>query len=145
MERERGWRTRLPPRWPGFDTRTWRHMWVEFVVGSPPNSEGFSPGPQVFPRPSGFSLGLQFFLPPQNQHIKFPIRLETVDKRATSRNAYRLFPINFTLDERHYFQLFYKARDWSRWKSQDEYQASCLLRCGCVGVCLEAAVNQVVP
>ena len=74
MERERGWRTRLPPRWPGFDTRTWRHMWVEFVVGSPPYSEGFSPGPQVFPRPSGFSLGLQFFLPPQNQHIKFPIR-----------------------------------------------------------------------
>ena len=48
MERERGWRTRLPPRWPGFDTRTWRHMWVEFVVGSPPYSEGFSPGPQVF-------------------------------------------------------------------------------------------------
>ena len=28
------WRSRLPPIWPGFDSRTWRHMWVEFVVGS---------------------------------------------------------------------------------------------------------------
>ena len=33
-----GWRSdesaRLPPIWPGFDFRTRRHMWVEFVVGS---------------------------------------------------------------------------------------------------------------
>ena len=30
-----GWRggesTRLQPMWPGFDSQTWRHMWVEFV------------------------------------------------------------------------------------------------------------------
>ena len=30
-----GWRsgesTRLPPMWPGFDSQTRRHMWVEFV------------------------------------------------------------------------------------------------------------------
>ena len=35
---EQGWRSgenaRLPPVWPGFDSRTRRHMWVEFVVGS---------------------------------------------------------------------------------------------------------------
>ena len=31
----------LPPLWPGFDSRTWCQMWVEFVVG-------FSPGPPVF-------------------------------------------------------------------------------------------------
>ena len=31
---------------PGFDSR--RHMWVEFVVGSRPCSEGFSPGSPVF-------------------------------------------------------------------------------------------------
>ena len=35
---EQGWRsgesTRLPPMWPGFDSRTRRYMWVEFVVGS---------------------------------------------------------------------------------------------------------------
>ena len=30
------------------DSRTRRHMWVEFVVGSHPCSEGFSPGTPVF-------------------------------------------------------------------------------------------------
>ena len=33
---------------PGFDSRTRRHMWVEFVVGSRPSFEGFSPGSPVF-------------------------------------------------------------------------------------------------
>ena len=49
-----GWRsvesTRLPPMWPGFKSRRWRHMWVEFVVGSLPCSERF------FLRYSGFLL-----------------------------------------------------------------------------------------
>ena len=49
---EQEWRsgesTRLPPMWPGFDSRTRRHMWVEFVVGSRSCSEGFSPGSPVF-------------------------------------------------------------------------------------------------
>ena len=35
---------RLPPMWPGFDSRTRRHMWVEFVVGSLLCSERFFPG-----------------------------------------------------------------------------------------------------
>ena len=26
--------TRLPPMWAGFDPRTWRRMWVEFIVVS---------------------------------------------------------------------------------------------------------------
>ena len=30
--------------WPGFDSRTRRHMWVEFVVGSLLCSERFFPG-----------------------------------------------------------------------------------------------------
>ena len=34
--------------WPGFNSRTQRHMGVEFVVGSCPCSEGFSPGSPVF-------------------------------------------------------------------------------------------------
>ena len=38
--------TRLPPMWPGFDSRTWRHMWVEFVVGC---SERFFSGFSGFP------------------------------------------------------------------------------------------------
>ena len=52
LKGEQGWRsgesTRLPPLWPGFDSRTRRHMWVEFVVGSCPCSEGFSSGFPVF-------------------------------------------------------------------------------------------------
>ena len=51
---EQGWRsgesTCLPPMWPGFDSRTRRHMWVEFVVSSPPCTERF------FSRYSGFPL-----------------------------------------------------------------------------------------
>ena len=52
---EQGWRSgesiRLPPVWPGFDSQTRCHMWVEFVVGSRPCSECFSPGSPVFPSP----------------------------------------------------------------------------------------------
>ena len=43
--------TRLPPMWPGFDSWSRFHMWVEFVVGSRPCSEGFSPGTPVFLTP----------------------------------------------------------------------------------------------
>ena len=49
---EQGWHSgesaRLPPMFPVFDSRTQRHMWVEFVVGSRPCPEGFSPGSPVF-------------------------------------------------------------------------------------------------
>ena len=51
-EWELGWRSgenaRLSSMCPGFGSRTRRHMWVEFVVGSRPSSEGFSPGSPVF-------------------------------------------------------------------------------------------------
>ena len=51
--REQGWRsgerTRLPSSCPGFDSRTRRHMWVEFVVGSLPCSERFFSGFSGFP------------------------------------------------------------------------------------------------
>ena len=57
---EQGWRTgesaRLPPLWPGFDSRTRRHMWVEFVVGSRHCSEGFSPDSQVFLPPQKINI-----------------------------------------------------------------------------------------
>ncbi len=49
---EQGWcsgeSARLPPMWPEFDSRSRCHMWVEYVVGSRPCSEGFSPGSSVF-------------------------------------------------------------------------------------------------
>ena len=50
-----GWRSgdsaRPPPVWPGFNSRTWHHMWVEFVVGSLLAPRGFSLGTPVFPSP----------------------------------------------------------------------------------------------
>ena len=70
-----GWRsgesTRLPPMWPGFDSRTRRYMWVEFVVGSRPCSEGFL---RVLP----FSSLLT-----KTNISKFQVDLETVERRAT--------------------------------------------------------------
>ena len=40
---------RLPPMWPGFDSQTRRHMWVEFVVGSLLCFERFSSAYSGFP------------------------------------------------------------------------------------------------
>ena len=52
---EQGWRSgesaRLPPMRPGFDSRTRRHMWAEFV-GSLLCSERFFSGNSGFPRSS---------------------------------------------------------------------------------------------
>ena len=52
MYRVQGWRsgesTRLPPMWPGFDSRTRRHMCVEFV-GSLLCTERFPLGTPVSP------------------------------------------------------------------------------------------------
>ena len=62
---EQGWRSGdsapLPPVWPGFDSRTRCHMWVEFVVGSLLAPRGFSPGTPVFlppPPPLSHQCGL---------------------------------------------------------------------------------------
>ena len=46
--RRSGESTCLPPMWPGFNSRSRCHMWVEIVVGSHPCSEGFSPGTPIF-------------------------------------------------------------------------------------------------
>ena len=58
-----GWRSgesaRVPPMCPGFDSRTRRHMWVEFVVG---------------PLPCSLLRVLQFFPLLKNQHFQIPIR-----------------------------------------------------------------------
>ena len=52
---EQGWRSDesalLPLLWPGFDSRTRRDMWGEFVVGSHPSSRpgysGFPPSTKI--------------------------------------------------------------------------------------------------
>ena len=57
--------------WPGLDSGSQSHMWVEFVVGSRHCSEGFSPGtPDLFP-------------PQKTNILKFQFDLETVKRRAT--------------------------------------------------------------
>ena len=77
--REQGWRsgegTHLPPLWHEFNSRTRHHMWVEFVVGSRPCSEGF------FSRFSGF--------PPSTKidTSKFKFDLGTVDEEPLCRNS----------------------------------------------------------
>ena len=50
--------TRLPPLWPGFDSRTQHHMWVEFVVGSRRCSKRFVFGNTGFPLSSKFQFDL---------------------------------------------------------------------------------------
>ena len=53
--REQGWRSGesacLPPVWPGFDSQTQCHVWVELVVGSLLAPSVFSLGTPVFPSP----------------------------------------------------------------------------------------------
>ena len=100
---EPGWRsgesTRLPPMWPGFDSRTRFHMWVEFVVGSCPCSEGFSPGTSVFLHPLHFQIPIRpgnsgekshsvdstetspFFRPHNSDLQKIPIQLIPLNYR----------------------------------------------------------------
>ena len=44
----KGKNTPLPLLWLEFDSHTWGHMWIEFVVGSSPCYVGFSSGPWGF-------------------------------------------------------------------------------------------------
>ena len=76
---EHGWcsgeSARLPPMCPGFDSRTRRHMWVEFVVGSLLCSERFFSGYSGFPLSS------------KTNTTKFQFDLETVDEEPPRGNA----------------------------------------------------------
>ena len=78
---------------PRFDSRTRRHMWVEFVVGSHPSSEGFS-------------LGTPVFLPPQNP--KFPNSNSTWKQRMNSHSVdvAMKFPFSFVYLFIYLFYLF---------------------------------------
>ena len=52
--------TRLPPMWPGFDSQTRRHMWVEFCRFSTLHREVFS-GYSDFPSPQKPTFDLIYF------------------------------------------------------------------------------------
>ena len=63
-------RSRSPPLWPGFDSRTRRHMWVEFVVGSLLLSEMFFSGYSSFPFPSESRISTFQFDPGMHGQFK---------------------------------------------------------------------------
>ena len=75
---EQGWNsgdsTHLPPLWPGFNSRTRRHMWVELAVGSRPRSEGFS----------------DFLSPTKINNSKFQFDREYTAPQASSFKFYRV-------------------------------------------------------
>ena len=87
-----GWRSGesvcLPPLCPGFDSRTRRHVWVEFVVGSQPCSEGF----------------FWFSSVHKNQHSKFQSNMEM---RVTDLSA--LLLVSPALNKVNLFNLFFYA------------------------------------
>ena len=76
-----GWRsgesTRLPPMWPGFDSQTRRHMWVEFV-GSLLHREVFS-GYSGFPSPQKPTFDLIYF------HCSFQFTVSPINAPALER------------------------------------------------------------
>ena len=70
----------LPPMWPGFDSRTRRQMWVEFVVGSRPCSERFFSGFSGFPLSSKTNIS------------KFQFDLESEGHRFVSDLSVKCHP-----------------------------------------------------
>ena len=87
----------LPPKCPGFNSRSRRHMWVEFVVGSLPCSERFFSGYSGFPLSSKTNISkLQFDLDYFQALFHEPLA------RGIAQ-ALSLFDIKFTF----YFILFY--------------------------------------
>ena len=72
---EQGWRSgesaRLPPMWPGFESRTRRLTctWVEFVVGSLLCSERFFSGYSGFPLSSKTNISKFQFDPGMHGHF----------------------------------------------------------------------------
>ena len=84
-----GWRsgesTRLPPMWPGFDSQTQRHMWIEFVV-SLLCIERFSPGTPVSrpsPQKPTFDLTCMICVNCQFQFTVSPVSAPALERLET--------------------------------------------------------------
>ena len=80
-----------PTNWPGFNSRTRCHMWVEIVVGSRPCSEGF------LSVSSGFSSLLK------NQHFQISIRSATRGPQVCQSQTVR---VTLVKQSRFIFILF---------------------------------------
>ena len=93
--------------WPRFDSGSRRHMWVEFVVGSCPCSEGFS-------------LGTPVFLPPQK--LTFPnsnsTRKQWMEEppRGIHKNSYFFFSRYLLQEPQTFIVQFQKKSIPSPWK-----------------------------
>ena len=74
----KGKNTPLPLLWLEFDSHTWGHMWIEFVVGS-------RVSPQV----------LRFSFLYKDQHFKFQFELETADKKSHPVECPLLHPVYY--------------------------------------------------
>ena len=96
--------------WPGFDSRSRRHMWVEFVVGSRSCSEGFSPGTPVF-------------LPPQKP--TFPNSSSTRNARTPLNELRELFGASW-VNKLHFFYL--EPKILGTFRFEYEYDFSNLVR-----------------
>ena len=82
--------TRLPPMWSGFESRTQRHMWVEFVVGSHPCS------------------GAPVFLPPQKPTL---LNSNSIwDPRATGLSVARLLSVTLVKQSQFIYLFIYPIR-----------------------------------
>ena len=78
-----------PPIWPGFDSRTWCSMWVEFVVGPHPHSERFFSGFSSFPHSSKICISkFQFDLESEGQRFVCHNRLLSVTLIKQSSKLY---------------------------------------------------------
>ena len=86
---------RLPSMWPGFHS-TPRHVWVEFVVGSRPCYEDFSPGSPVFLPPQ---KGGRYFEVSGGRYLFFIMILPigTKKKTITTTNRYNTATATNTL------------------------------------------------
>ena len=79
------------PLWPGFDSRTRarRHTWVEFVVGSRPCSEGFSPNFD-FP-PSSMAIYARYYAIAES---RITILLLNIKIKPSSYNTSQLITLH---------------------------------------------------
>ena len=86
----------LPLMWPGFDSRTRRQMWVEFVVGSRPCSERFFSGYSGFPLSSKTNI------------FKFQFDLDycqALYHEPLAREIAQALPVLLTLNKLHFFKF----------------------------------------
>ena len=83
--------------WPGLDSWTRRHMWVEFVVGSRPCSERFFSGYSGFPFSKTNISKFQFDLD----------YCQALYHELLAREIAQALPVLLTLNKLHYITFYF--------------------------------------